>query len=117
MPGRIFCLALLALLPVLASAAKEASKAVCPYPHRPLDWISHHCAMTVENIDPAVIRASPCYKAAAADLKSKDVCAINEKYKRKTCEFLIKNGFNEEYQSLNECLEDKSLLPFFNEDS
>lgn len=84
----------------------------CPYPAKPINWVSAYCSYVVGTDDEIAIQQSECFKNAEADLKNKDECSINRKYKTKTCEFLIKEK-HADYKSVDACLKDKEIKPFF----
>jgi len=97
----------------LEGASNDRSKSrSCPYPADPINWVLGYCGYVVGTDDEITIQESKCFKNADADLKSKDECSINKKYKTKTCEFIIKQKYAD-YKSVDACLKDKKVKPFF----
>lgn len=83
----------------------------CPYPADPINWILKYCAGEAQTDDEIAIQDSACFKKAEVDLNSKNECAIKEKYKKKICDSVLKSG--KRYKSLQLCLSDKKIEPFF----
>ena len=70
-----------------------------------------YCANVVGTGDEITIQESSCYKSSEIDEKSKDTCATNKKYKTLIC-----NKFhmqNKKYKTIDNCLKDASIEPFF----
>lgn len=111
--------ALLLALPFAAGAHEKAApkkpvskKAPCPIPASPMNWIMKYCAIHDETGDEIAIQDGACFKGAEADLKNKDECAVNLKYKTKTCELMIKRK-DIENASIADCVKDPKVGPFF----
>lgn len=83
----------------------------CPYPAESINWVMRYCAFKAATDDEVVIQNSPCFKSAAKDLEQKDSCNIKEKYKSMFCTERIK--IDKKYKSVQDCLRDTSVLPFF----
>jgi len=94
------------------ASIKNSKAPPCPYPAEPINWISKYCGFVAGTDDEIAIMDSKCMKDAQSDLKSKDECNINKKYKTKTCEILIKNKYSK-HKSINDCLKDSAVEPFF----
>ncbi len=116
----IFPLALaFASLKAPAKDKKSPDKSVtpkeqaCPYPANSINWVLAYCANVAETDDEIMLQDSSCFKKAAADMNEKDECKINEKYKKKLCELRLKSTVTTYKGSLEKCLQDKDIKPYF----
>jgi len=88
------------------SFAKE-----CPYPADPINWIMRYCAYITETGDEIAIQDSKCFKDADKESDSAESCDVKKKYKTKYCTASMKKI--KKYKTLQECLQDTSIEPFF----
>lgn len=89
----------------------QANAKDCAYPADPINWVLRYCGHEIETDYEIAIQDSECFSAASSDLKAKDKCKINEKYKSKLCQkFLMKD---KKYSTLKDCLKDPEVKPFF----
>jgi len=97
----------------LEGASNDRSKSQpCPYPAAPINWVLAYCGYGSGTDDEEVIQQSKCFKDAETDLRNHDECSVKKKYKTKMCEFLITHKYAS-YKSVNACLKDKTIKPFF----
>ncbi len=84
----------------------------CLYPADPLNWVAQYCSIVESTDDEIVIQASKCFQSASGDLSKKsDSCKIKEKYKTKICKEKLK--VDKKVKTIEECLKDPKVLPFF----
>ncbi|MCX6117564.1 MAG: hypothetical protein NT027_08490 [Proteobacteria bacterium] len=86
------------------------SQSACAYPGEPVNWIMKYCAGVEETHDEIVIQDSKGFKQHQKDVFGKNKCAINKKFKEKVCKHILKL---EGYKSIDECLRDSKVAPFF----
>ncbi len=74
-----------------------------------------YCAYVAETDDEVAIQDSKCFKDASADVADPDKCEIKRKYKDKLCLEITKGARGEKkaYFSVDSCVADKSIKPFF----
>jgi hypothetical protein len=85
----------------------------CAYPANSINWILAYCAYEIGTGDEITLQDSSCFKKAAGDLNQKDECKINGKYKKKLCELRLKSTVAPYSGSVEKCLQDKEIIPFF----
>lgn len=94
---------------IVFSTQAEAKE--CAYPAEPINWILRFCGHAIQSDDEIAIQDSHCFKSAEKDLKNKDLCKVNEKYKTKLCQKLMEK--EKKYKFLPDCLKDAGVKPFF----
>lgn len=107
----ILCALIGVIFPVSVYPGEKAGKGACSIDGAPINWIARYCGFIAETDDEIVIQESPCFKAAASDLKEKSECGISTKYKRKLCELVVKEK-RTDHKTVSSCLGDQGIKPF-----